>query len=70
MEKIFIVTGSVTWAMRCRDLLRNHGYNASVKKDTKLSVGCGYGVSVSGDKNKIIEILGNGNIKYRDIIVS
>ena len=46
-----IVTGTVTYAIRGRDVLRNHGYNATVERNSSGlgRLGCGYGIVIKGD---------------------
>ncbi len=69
MKNYSIVTGTVTYAIRGRDILRRNGYKANMEK-TKggLNNGCGYSITVYGDINKIEPILRNFGIKILEII--
>lgn len=68
MEKHLIVTGTVTYASKAKDLLLSYGYNASVKRITGgKNTGCGYAVSVGGDIDEIEQILRENNIKILSI---
>lgn len=60
-----IVTGTVTYAIRGRDVLRKAGYNASVERNSSGlgRLGCGYGIVVKGDIDKITELLRENNVK-------
>lgn len=68
MEKYIINTGTITYALRARDILRNNGYSAYMFRNSgKDTVGCGYAVKVTGNKNAIVKILNNAGIKYNSI---
>lgn len=67
--KNIIVTGTVTYAIRGRDILRNNGIKASVERNTSgLGIyGCGYGIVVYGNIDKAIGILNKNSIKIIDV---
>lgn len=67
--KNIIVTGTVTYAIRGRDILRNNGIKASVERNTSGlgRYGCGYGIVVYGNIDKAIEILNRNSIKIIDV---
>ncbi len=68
MEKFIIVTGTITYAIKGRDLLRRMGYKTSIERITAGDrIGCGYGITVFGDIEKIKEILNQNGIKILDI---
>ena len=68
MHKYQIVTGTITYAIRGRDILRHHGYRANMEKSkVGLGNGCGYSITVSGDIEKIEPILRNAQIKILEI---
>lgn len=69
--KNFIVTGTVTYAIRGRDILRKHGFAASVERSSSGlgRHGCGYGIFVNGDIDKAVGILKNNSIKIIDITI-
>ena len=59
------VTGSVTYAIKGKDLLRRKGYKAFVeRKSNKISNGgCGYQIVVEGNTLGAEEILRTASIK-------
>ena len=65
MKSYFIITGTVTYALRARDVLRKIGYSANVKRiQHKYSnAGCGYGVIISGDVESAVQLLKENGIK-------
>ncbi len=68
MGKFLIVTGTITYAIRGRDVLRRHGYTANMEKTKSgLNHGCGYSITVSGEIEKIEEILKNAGVKILEI---
>ncbi len=69
MKVNLIVTGTITYAIRGRDLLRNKGFRATVERNlgTNSRYGCGYGISVYGDIETAVKILREHDIKIIDI---
>jgi len=68
LGKYMIITGTITYAIRGRDILRKHGYSANMEKTkSTLNHGCGYSISVSGNIDEITEILRHSAIKILDI---
>ena len=67
--KNIIVTGTVTYAIRGRDILRNNGINASVERNTSGlgRYGCGYGIVVNGNIDKAVDLLNKNSIKIIDV---
>lgn len=67
--KNIIVTGTVTYAIRGRDILRYNGIKASVERNTSGlgKYGCGYGIVVNSNVEKAVEILKKNNIKIIDV---
>ncbi len=64
-----IITGSITYALRCKDVLLSNGYNATVIRNTaKIKSGCGYAVKTSGVKEEIEELLRKRDIKFTKIL--
>lgn len=58
MEKDFLVIGSVTYAMKGRDLLERYGLRASMRRVPKMfDMGCGYGLYVPGAADRAEELL-------------
>ena len=64
-QKIIIVTGTVTYAIKGRDALRRKGIAAKVERKSSMNegAGCGYTVVTSGDKGKILDILNEAGVK-------
>ena len=68
MQTYRIVTGTVTYAIKGRDLLRHHGYKANMEKTKAgLNNGCGYSITVSGNISEIERILRSADIKILEI---
>lgn len=67
--KYAIVTGTVTYAIRGRDILRKNGINASVERNSfgLGRHGCGYGIVVKSDIEKAVEILKENSIKIIEV---
>lgn len=63
--KTQFITGSITYAIRGRDLLRRHGFKARMEKTPNHldRVGCGYSIIVEGDADKAEEVLRNARVK-------
>lgn len=62
MTRMFIATKTVTLAMRCRDILKVHGFSATVEKRTAVTGGCSYGVVVTADKQELLRVLKEKNV--------
>ncbi len=70
MENI-INTGTITYALRGRDLLRSKGYKAYMKRNSgKNAIGCGYTIITDCSKEKIVELFNLSSIKYVSILGS
>ena len=67
--KNIVVTGTVTYAIRGRDILRINGFKASVERNTSGlgRYGCGYGIIVYGNVEKAVEILNRNSIKIIEV---
>ena len=64
MTRLFIATKTATYAMKCRDLLKSKGYNATVEKRTSMvQGGCSYGVVVNANKEAVQKIFSQNGIK-------
>ena len=64
-----VVTGSVTHAIRGRDLLRRYGYRAYIERNSAGlgRLGCGYGIVTFGDIDKIVELLKKNAVKIIEV---
>ena len=69
MQRHIISIGSITYAIKGRDLLRKHGFRAYIERKTN-SVGnseCGYVIVADGKLQNIVRILKDSNIKITEI---
>lgn len=63
-----IAIGSVTYAIKGRDILRNNGFKVGIeRKPSKNSGGCGYSLKFTGDLQKAKDILTRHGIKFKDV---
>lgn len=72
MKEIFVVTGTVTYAMRAKEILAKNGFSADVKKwnDKSGKFGCGYGIVLRKNAvDEIKDLLIENGVKIIDIIV-
>lgn len=68
MNKYIIATGTVTYALKGRDVLRRNGFKAYVERSTdKNRIGCGYTIRVTGEADKISEVLQKAGVKVLDV---
>lgn len=68
-KKYLIVTGTVTYAIKGRDILRKHGIKANVERilSDGANTGCGYSVAVYSSPNKAVELLKLGGVKILEV---
>ena len=69
---IYIVAGTVTNAIRIKDILTANKIRAVVKKNSLIDrdYGCGYGVfAFYTDNDKIVKILKSSGVNYRRIVM-
>ncbi len=68
MKRYAIVTGTVTYAIKGRDLLRKKGFKSNIERITgKETLGCGYAIIVMGDIIKAEKLLRENGIKILEI---
>lgn len=68
MKKYVITTGTVTYAIKGRDLLRKNGYNVKIERiSSGKSSGCGYSIILTGDIEGAEELLRQSGIKFLEI---
>ncbi|MBR6573237.1 MAG: DUF3343 domain-containing protein [Clostridia bacterium] len=69
MKRYVIITGTVTYAIRGRDILRKEGFRATVERNTVgiARYGCGYGIVLNGNIEKAVEILNESGIKILEV---
>ncbi len=69
MQRHIISIGSITYAIKGRDLLRKQGFRAYIERKTNSdgSSGCGYVIVADGNLQKIVGILKSSNIKITEL---
>lgn len=69
MQRYYVITGTITYAIKCRDALRRSGYHAELKRTVNATgnVGCGYGVLTVGERQTIEKLLQKNGIRYLQI---
>ena len=68
MKKYVITTGTVTYAIKGRELLRKKGYNVNIERIASgASSGCGYSIVLNGELNEAESLLRNAGIKILEI---
>lgn len=69
MKRYIITTGTVTYAIKGRDLLRKKGYKVKIERITsgKGAKGCGYGIILDGDMGDAENILQTAGVKILEI---
>lgn len=67
MNRFLVSTGTITYAIKGRDVLRRNGIRASVERTTSDRLGCGYGISVVGNIKKAERILRESGVKILEI---
>lgn len=69
MKRYLIVTGTVTYAIKGRDILRKKGFKVSVERSSSVSSseGCGYAIILQGDIEQAEKILREAGVKILKI---
>lgn len=67
MPRYMIVTPSVTYALKGRDILRRMGYAARVERKGGQNGNCGFSIVTDGDIRKIGAALRNASVKIIEI---
>lgn len=69
MKRYFVITGTITYAIKGRDALRRGGCKAELKKAVNMggNVGCGYGVVTNCDLEKIKNVFSRYGVRYLQI---
>lgn len=64
MQKYAVMTGTVTYAIKGRDLLRKAGFRAGIERVTSgQNPGCGYAILVDGDIHAAQAMLRDAGVK-------
>ena len=68
MARYLIYISSITYAIKARDILRKNNIKAYVERtaDVEERQGCGYGVAVDGDLNRVRSILMAARINFSE----
>lgn len=68
-ERYIITTGTVTYAIKARDILRRNGFNVKTERITSGagSAGCGYAVVIGENLEKAVALLKSSGIKILEI---
>lgn len=68
MKSYIIMTGTVTYAVKGRDILRKNGIKATVERSSPTKdTGCGYGIVISGGVDKAQALLSSAGVKVLKI---
>ena len=69
MKRYIITTGTVTYAIKGKDLLKRKGFKAHVERITsgKGSSGCGYAIIIEENLTDVEKILKEAGIKILEI---
>lgn len=68
MKRHVIVTGTVTYAIKGRDLLRKKGFKVNIERITgKGALGCGYAIILVGDVLNAEKVLRENGVKILEI---
>lgn len=65
-KKYVIATGTVTYAIKGRDILRRNGFAAKIERKSS-NAGCGYTVVTSGNIDKARMLLENSGVKILSV---
>ena len=69
MESVLYILGSVTYALKAKNILFQKGIKVYVEKVTNhQGFGCGYGVRVYKEKERALSILKNSGFKIIAVI--
>ena len=65
VKRYIITTGTVTYAIKARDILRKNGFKAATERITSGagSAGCGYAVIINENLDKAVDLLKKSGIK-------
>lgn len=68
MKRYIIQTGTVTYAIKGRDLLRKKGFKVKIERvTTGKTFGCGYAIFLEGNFTEAEKILRENGVKILDI---
>lgn len=66
VNRVKIKFSSVTHALRAKEIIEQNGGKAIIRKNTNPSrnEGCGYSITVTGNTEKIINLININKIRY------
>lgn len=69
MDKNLIIVGSITYAMKSKEILSSNGILSYIEKitDGKPDAGCGYALNVPNDFDSAYRILNQSGMKIRSV---
>ena len=69
MKRYRISTGTITYAIKGRDILRRNGFNAYMERiySGPSSTGCGYTIVVAGDITRAENLLRTAGVKILEM---
>ena len=67
MKRYIITTGTVTYAIKGRDLLRRKGFNVKIERITSGKGSAGCGIITDGDINAAEGLLRQAGVKILEI---
>lgn len=68
MQRYRVSTGTVTYAIKGRDILRRNGYSAAIERSSGADkIGCGYGIVFGGNPVKAEQLLKAASVKIFEI---
>ena len=68
MKRYIIFTGTVTYALKGRDILRKNGFKVKVERITgEKTLGCGYAIILDGGIQAAKKLLEEKGVKILDI---
>ena len=72
MQQYLLVMGSITHAIRGRDILRAKGFQVYMERTPNQMdrLGCSYSLRVTGDGDKARQILEQAGVKPKQILSS
>ncbi len=68
MNRYRVSTGTVTYAIKGRDILRHNGYSAAIERLSGAGrIGCGYSIVFSGEPEYAEKLLRESAVKIFEI---
>lgn len=68
MKRYAISTGTVTYAIKGRDILRKNGFKVKIERTTgENTLGCGYAIILEGEIKNAEKLLRSNGVKILNI---